>query len=74
MANPKLTLLLIASGQSAGVVRLCLANNEPIPLPVECDVLPSGKWLQRVPRTLHKQLIECADARALASTPMSQRV
>jgi len=39
---------------------LCLANNEPIPLPVECDVLPSGKWLQRVPRTLHKQLIECA--------------
>src|SRR5437016_5594460 len=30
-----------------------------IPIPVE-EVLPSGKWLQRAPRSLHQRLIELA--------------
>ena len=32
----------------------------PIPEPEEEEELPSGKWVQRVPRTLHKRLVEMA--------------
>ena len=31
-----------------------------VPEPKADEELPSGRWLQRVPRTLHKQLIEMA--------------
>lgn len=34
----------------------CLENGDPVPLPIEDDALPSGKWLQRVPRKLHRKL------------------
>jgi antitoxin HicB len=34
----------------------CLENADPVPLPNEDDALPSGKWLQRVPRKLHRKL------------------
>jgi antitoxin HicB len=34
----------------------CLENGEEVPLPSEEEVLPSGKWLQRVPRKLHRKL------------------
>jgi antitoxin HicB len=34
----------------------CLENGDPVPLPAEEEVMPSGKWLQRVPRKLHRKL------------------
>lgn len=40
-----------------------LENNIPIPLPVSAEEsLPSGKWVQRVPRSLHRKLSELAQA------------
>lgn len=33
----------------------CLEQGDPVPVPEE-ETLPSGKWLQRVPRTLHRRL------------------
>src|ERR1700687_2811649 len=38
----------------------CLESNQAIPEPVIEEVLPSGKWVQRVPRSLHKKLSELA--------------
>jgi antitoxin HicB len=38
----------------------CLESNQPIPEPEPEEDLPSGKWVQRVPRTLHKALSELA--------------
>ncbi len=34
----------------------CLENGDTVPVPVEDEPLPSGKWLQRVPRGLHRKL------------------
>jgi antitoxin HicB len=34
----------------------CLKNGDPVPLPEAEPELPSGKWLQRVPRKLHRKL------------------
>jgi antitoxin HicB len=34
-----------------------LESGERIPLPEDDTHLPSGKWLQRVPRSLHKKLV-----------------
>ncbi len=33
-----------------------LSNGQPMPQPSPTEQLPSGKWLQRVPRSLHKNL------------------
>jgi predicted RNase H-like HicB family nuclease len=41
-------------------IESCLAEGKPVPLPAEDDALPSGKWLQRVPRTLHKKISDLA--------------
>jgi antitoxin HicB len=41
-------------------INLRLETGKPIPEPDPEEELPSGKWLQRVPRTLHKKLIEVA--------------
>lgn len=38
----------------------CLEAGEEIPEPEEEEPLPSGKWLQRVPRSLHRQLTQMA--------------
>jgi antitoxin HicB len=38
----------------------------PIPEPELPDDLPSGKWVQRVPRTLHKRLAEVAQREAVS--------
>jgi predicted RNase H-like HicB family nuclease len=38
----------------------CLDAGDPVPLPKEEEGLPSGKWVQRVPRSLHKRLSEKA--------------
>jgi hypothetical protein len=37
-----------------------LEHGQPIPTPRDGDSLPSGKWLQRVPRSLHKNLVRLA--------------
>src|ERR1700733_1243421 len=43
-------------------LRAALKNGNDIPLPEkDDDELPSGKWLMRVPRTLHKKLVDLAD-------------
>jgi predicted RNase H-like HicB family nuclease len=38
----------------------CLESGDPVPEPVTEEVLPSGKWVQRVSRTLHQKLIALA--------------
>lgn len=38
----------------------CLVAGDPIPEPAQETELPSGKWLQRVPRSLHSKLIRLA--------------
>jgi antitoxin HicB len=38
----------------------CLENHDPVPEPAIEVGLPSGKWLQRVPRSLHRKLIQQA--------------
>jgi antitoxin HicB len=37
-----------------------LEAGDEIPVPDEISALPSGKWLQRVPRSLHSKLIKLA--------------
>lgn len=37
-----------------------LAAGDEVPEPYRNEGMPSGKWLQRVPRTLHKKLAELA--------------
>jgi antitoxin HicB len=41
-------------------IQSCLKRGDRIPEPDAEPDLPSGKWLQRVPRTLHKKLVEAA--------------
>ncbi len=41
-------------------IRESIARNLPVPEPTPDDDLPSGKWLQRVPRSLHKKLSHLA--------------
>jgi len=38
----------------------CLDSGAAIPQPMSLDELPSGKWLQRAPKTLHLALIDLA--------------
>ena len=38
----------------------CLESGDHVPEPVSEDLLPSGKWVQRIPRSLHKKLISLA--------------
>lgn len=38
----------------------CLESGDAVPEPSEDVELPSGKWLQRVPRTLHLKIIRLA--------------
>jgi len=37
-----------------------LANGHDVPAPNAESALPSGKWLQRVPRSLHQRLAQMA--------------
>ena len=43
-----------------GWIEEALSAKKPIPEPVAEDMLPSGKWLQRVPRSLHLRLTRLA--------------
>jgi antitoxin HicB len=38
----------------------CLDRGDPVPEPMTEESLPSGKWVQRVPRSLHKKLVSLA--------------
>ena len=38
----------------------CLENGHDVPMPAGESVLPSGKWVQRVPRSLHGRLVQMA--------------
>jgi hypothetical protein len=38
----------------------CIESGDAVPKPAEEVELPSGKWLQRVPRSLHLKLIHLA--------------
>jgi len=38
----------------------CIEAGDIVPEPAKDDALPSGKWLQRVPRTLHRRLSQMA--------------
>src|SRR6266566_8797083 len=39
----------------------CLESGDPVPEPSTAEeTLPSGKWVQRVPKTLHKKLVSLA--------------
>lgn len=48
-------------------LRAALKSGSGIPLPEkDDDDLPSGKWLMRVPRTLHKKLVDLADSEGVS--------
>jgi antitoxin HicB len=38
----------------------CLEAGEAVPEPETAGPLPSGKWVQRVPRSLHRRLAQAA--------------
>jgi len=40
-------------------IRDCIESGQSVPEPVE-EPLPSGKWVQRVPRGLHRKLVAMA--------------
>jgi antitoxin HicB len=44
----------------------CLESGQPVPEPEPDEALPSGKWLQRVPRSLHKKLADLAKKDAVS--------
>jgi predicted RNase H-like HicB family nuclease len=52
-------LKVLAEVQRAWIEE-CLDSRDPVPLPEAEEQLPSGKWVQRVPRSLHKRLTERA--------------
>ena len=41
-------------------IKDCLESGDPVPEPFDDKELPSGKWVQRVPRSLHKKLVDRA--------------
>jgi antitoxin HicB len=43
-----------------------IEQGDPIPLPEDLSELPSGKWVQRVPRSIHKRLAEVAETEGVS--------
>ena len=57
----------------------CLESGEVVPEPVLEETLPSGKWVQRVPRSLHRKLVliakrEGASLNQLVTSILSEAV
>jgi antitoxin HicB len=52
--------LLVLEEMKTAWIEDALEAGDTIPRPEQQEDLPSGKWLQRVPRTLHKKLAELA--------------
>jgi len=44
----------------------CLEAGDPVPEPERDELLPSGKWVQRVPRSLHQKLVKMAKAEGVS--------
>jgi antitoxin HicB len=44
----------------------CIEAGDPVPEPEEAEPLPSGKWVQRVPRTLHQLLATTAKSEGVS--------
>src|SRR4051794_15194515 len=51
-----------------------LEANDTIPEPQSDEALPSGKWVQRVPRTLHKKLAETARKEGVSLNQLAMSV
>jgi len=51
-----------------------IAAGSPIPEPDAAEGLPSGKWLQRVPRSLHKKLTELAKKEGVSLNQLATSV
>jgi len=58
--SPAEALDMLRDNQTSWI-EAALEAGEQIPIPRPEEDLPSGKWLQRVPRSLHKKVIECAE-------------
>ena len=52
--------LSVIEEMKAAWIEDALEAGDPIPKPGQDEILPSGKWLQRVPRSLHKKLAQLA--------------
>jgi antitoxin HicB len=44
----------------------CIASGQPVPEPETDGELPSGKWVQRAPRTLHGKLVRMAKSEGVS--------
>jgi antitoxin HicB len=58
-------LEILAEFQRAWIERRIESGND-VPLPEKDEELPSGKWVQRVPRSLHLQLTKQAEAEGVS--------
>jgi antitoxin HicB len=58
-------LEIVKEFQKAWIER-CMESGRPVPEPEEEDELPSGKWVQRVPRSLHLQLTKMAKSEGVS--------
>ena len=58
-ANPSEAIENVRESQKLWV-QDCLEAKDPVPEPALEEELPSGKWLQRVPRSLHQKLTRLA--------------
>jgi len=57
--NASEALEILREFQRAWIERR-IESGQPVPEPEEEEDLPSGKWVQRVPRSLHQQLVQMA--------------
>ena len=51
-----------------------LKSGLSIPEPAQEEPLPSGKWVQRVPRTLHRRLTELARAEGVSLNQLATSI
>ena len=64
-ANEKEALRNLAEAQRLWIED-CIEAGDPVPEPRPSSALPSGKWVQRVPRSLHGQLTMMAKAEGVS--------
>ena len=58
-ANPSEAIENLRESQQLRI-QDCLEAKDPVPEPAPEEELPRGKWLQRVPRSLHQKLTRLA--------------
>jgi predicted RNase H-like HicB family nuclease len=52
----------------------CLDAGQPVPEPAPDEALPSGKWVQRVPRTLHQKLVRLAEREGVSLNQLASSI